>query len=233
MIINIYNDESILRLSDYPPSSAHENEVHLEFSGKKNMEEALDAFEKRTRSSILLIWSENNFDKLLKAYVKRFTLVEAAGGVVFNEHGEVLFIHRNGKWDLPKGKINGKDRKKAGGEPAAADETNFFSSAGENSHARIAALREVSEETGLVSLSIKGDLPDTYHIYTQGSQRFLKRTFWFRMDGSSRDSLVPQISEGIVIARWVPVNALGCIFAHTYDSLKPLIKSVISSTESV
>jgi len=100
-------------------------------------------------------------------------------------------------------------------------------------HARIAALREVSEETGLVSLSIKGDLPDTYHIYTQGSQRFLKRTFWFRMDGSSRDSLVPQISEGIVIARWVPVNALGCIFAHTYDSLKPLIKSVISSTESV
>ena len=34
-----------------------------------------------------------------------FKVVEAAGGVVSNKNGEILFIRRMGKWDLPKGKI--------------------------------------------------------------------------------------------------------------------------------
>jgi 8-oxo-dGTP pyrophosphatase MutT (NUDIX family) len=232
MIITIYNDERILKLLDSKPPAGLENELHSEFSGKKKLEEDLDAFDKLPRKNILSIWSDNNFDRLLKIFIRRYMLLEAAGGVVFNEHGEVLFIHRNGRWDLPKGKINGKDRKNAGGE-SDAEEPDFFSENSDISQARIAALREVREETGLVSLTIKGILPNTYHIYSQGNQKILKRTFWFRMGGSSKDSLVPQVSEGIVIARWVPLNALGCIFAHTYDSLKPLIKSVISSTESV
>jgi 8-oxo-dGTP pyrophosphatase MutT (NUDIX family) len=28
---------------------------------------------------------------------------KAGGGLVYNKNGEVLFIFRNGKWDLPKG----------------------------------------------------------------------------------------------------------------------------------
>ena len=30
----------------------------------------------------------------------------AAGGIVMNKNNEVLLIHRRGKWDLPKGKLD-------------------------------------------------------------------------------------------------------------------------------
>ncbi len=43
--------------------------------------------------------------KLLKFLKKKLPLVVAGGGMVFNDKKEILFIHRNGKWDLPKGKI--------------------------------------------------------------------------------------------------------------------------------
>ena len=33
-------------------------------------------------------------------------LILAAGGLVLNEKGEVLFMFRKGKWDLPKGKLD-------------------------------------------------------------------------------------------------------------------------------
>ena len=33
-------------------------------------------------------------------------LIQAAGGLVVNEKGEVLFMFRRGKWDLPKGKLD-------------------------------------------------------------------------------------------------------------------------------
>ena len=39
------------------------------------------------------------------AFAAEFTPVEAAGGVVVNDCGEWLMIHRNGRWDLPKGHL--------------------------------------------------------------------------------------------------------------------------------
>ena len=50
------------------------------------------------------------------------------------------------------------------------------------------------------------------------------------MESTTEESLKPQISEGIIIVRWIPKNSLACIFAHTYESLKPLIKSVLGNT---
>ena len=53
-----------------------------------------------------------------------FTQIPAAGGVVIRNE-KILFIFRNGKWDLPKGKIdNGETAKEA-------------------------AIREVAEECGI------------------------------------------------------------------------------------
>ena len=46
-----------------------------------------------------------NPEKLEYLLRKKLKSVEAAGGVVYNENGDVLFIRRNKKWDLPKGKI--------------------------------------------------------------------------------------------------------------------------------
>ena len=44
-------------------------------------------------------------EKLEKHFLKYFLVVEAAGGLVEHTDGRYLFIYRNGKWDLPKGKI--------------------------------------------------------------------------------------------------------------------------------
>ncbi len=33
-------------------------------------------------------------------------LIKAGGGLVINEKGEILFMFRRGKWDLPKGKLD-------------------------------------------------------------------------------------------------------------------------------
>jgi 8-oxo-dGTP pyrophosphatase MutT (NUDIX family) len=69
-----------------------------------------------------------------------FLEVPAAGGVV-KSNDRLLFIFRNGKWDLPKGKID------------------------EGENPPEAALREVSEECGIAGQQIKKQLPSTFHIY--------------------------------------------------------------------
>ena len=47
-----------------------------------------------------------NNEEILKKFTKKIPLVVAAGGVVTNKKGKVLFIYRNDKWDLPKGKLD-------------------------------------------------------------------------------------------------------------------------------
>ena len=44
-------------------------------------------------------------DKLLHHLKKKLKVITAAGGMVFNPQKEILFIHRKGRWDLPKGKV--------------------------------------------------------------------------------------------------------------------------------
>ena len=36
--------------------------------------------------------------------------VKAAGGLVTNKKGQILFIFRKGVWDLPKGKLDSGER---------------------------------------------------------------------------------------------------------------------------
>jgi len=110
--------------------------------------------------------------------------IPAAGGVVVNDRGELLLIHRRGKWDLPKGKL---DR----GEEVEE-----------------AAIREVEEETGAQELVLDSFLCQTYHIYkaphtTEGSKPWaLKTTWWYRMSALSDTPLVPQAEEQITEVRW-------------------------------
>ena len=61
----------------------------------------------------------------LRCLKRRMRWVRAAGGIVTDEAGRMLLIRRNGRWDLPKGKVE-------------AGETLLQ-----------AALREVEEETGV------------------------------------------------------------------------------------
>ncbi|MFY8137138.1 MAG: hypothetical protein ACOVMR_03475, partial [Flavobacteriales bacterium] len=38
-----------------------------------------------------------------KKFSEQFEFVQAAGGLVLNDAGKLLFIYRHEKWDLPKG----------------------------------------------------------------------------------------------------------------------------------
>jgi 8-oxo-dGTP pyrophosphatase MutT (NUDIX family) len=144
-----------------------------------------------------------------------FKVVQAAGGLVKNEKGEYLFIHRLGFWDLPKGKIEKKDLPGEG-----YSKTDLLA-------ARAAAIREVQEETGLRKVSVKQELASTWHIYFEKNTPILKQTRWFDMEADSGERLKPQISEGIFLVKWTNPEAFHCILAHTYASLRELLVEVI------
>lgn len=132
-----------------------------------------------------------------------FTQIPAAGGVVIRNE-KMLFIFRNGKWDLPKGKID------------------FGETAKE------AAIREVAEECGIVGHSIIKNLPSTFHIYQSPykktlGQWILKETFWFEMSYSGIENGTPETNENITEIRWFSKNELAEVLANTYENLKSIV----------
>jgi ADP-ribose pyrophosphatase YjhB (NUDIX family) len=139
---------------------------------------------------------------LLDYFSSLFRIIEAAGGLVKNEKGEWLFIFRNGKWDLPKGKI----------EKGEAVKT--------------AAIREVEEECGIGGLSILKELPSTYHTYFLEEKNILKRTYWFEMLCTDTSQLVPQTEEGITEVKWIASAHLKPVYDKTYDSIKEVLKEI-------
>ena len=138
--------------------------------------------------------------KLFKQFKSNFRYIEASGGLVRNEKDEYLFIFRNGKWDLPKGK-------KEKGETI-----------------KNCALREVKEECGIKGLKIEKELSDTYHIYSLEEKYILKRTFWFEMKCKSDCELIPQKEEGITKIKWVKKKDFNKVLNNTYPLIMDVIK---------
>ena len=151
----------------------------------------------------------------VKAFISLFKCIPAAGGLVKNEKGEFLFIHRLGFWDLPKGKIDKKDI--PGTEYTIHDLIS----------AQTAAIREVKEETGLKKVVIRKVLPVTWHIYAVKDKTILKKTQWFEMEADSGQVLKPEAREGIFLAKWTSPEAIHCILSHTYASIRELLLEVM------
>lgn len=108
--------------------------------------------------------------------------VAAGGGYVIREgdtEPEVLMIHRNGCWDLPKGKLDDGESAEEG------------------------ALREVREEVGIERLRLEASLGTTVHGYARGGVYWVKTTYWYRMR-TDETTFVPQTEEGIDQVEWVP-----------------------------
>lgn len=139
---------------------------------------------------------------LLSNFSLSYKVIEAAGGLVKNKKGEYLFIFRNGKWDLPKGKIE------------------------KGEGIKVAAIREVEEECGIGKLKIVKELESTYHIYHQEEKAILKRTYWFEMTCEDESKLVPQLEEGITEVKWISKKDLQQVNDNTYDSIKEVMKSI-------
>ena len=137
-------------------------------------------------------------EKLLKHLLKKLPVVTAAGGLVYNQEGEILFIHRNGRWDLPKGKVE------------------------KNESLEEAAIREVQEETGVKGLEITGFLQKTYHIFRRSGKYKLKVTHWYEMKTDYEGELVPEKSEGIKKAKWKDFKKSKKALRKSYANIKLL-----------
>ncbi|MDQ7948325.1 MAG: NUDIX domain-containing protein, partial [Pedobacter sp.] len=143
--------------------------------------------------------------KIFKSFKKKVTTIKAGGGLVENANGEFLFIFRNKKWDLPKGKIEKGEKLK------------------------VTAVREVEEECGVKIESRGKCLCKTYHVYELNGKIILKQTKWFKMHVKGSPKLIPQKEEGITSATWVAPSAVKLKIKNTY----PLILDVLEAEKLI
>lgn len=134
----------------------------------------------------------------------------SAGGVVFRRTSsgpEFALIKATGRWSFPKGNIE----------------------KGETSEA--AALREISEETGLPrgQLSIVGRLPDVQYVFRWRGVLVFKtvHTFLVRLDGLA--PFEPQLSE-IEEVQWF--SSAPAAQALGFKSARETLKAAIGGIEA-
>ncbi len=139
-----------------------------------------------------------NEEKLLKHLMKKLKVVTAAGGMVYNDQKEILFIYRNKRWDLPKGKVE---------DGESLEES---------------AIREVMEETGVQDLEIIRFLRKTYHVFKRKEKYRLKVTHWYEMHSPYTGELVPEHAEGIKKAKWKNFAKSQKALTKSYSNIKLL-----------
>jgi len=199
----IYVNERLLMLCSAEEASALQPSAGLlvaPYSGKiKTLFQYIDTLEKQSpRVTSIALFSDTP-EALWKDFTALYRCIEAAGGLVENEEGQLLMIFRRGWWDLPKGKID----------------------AGESAEA--AAVREVEEETGISGLQLHSLFDTTYHTYRDDkNRRCLKITYWYLLS-AKRQPLLPQAEEDIEQAVWVDRRELAAEPRRLYASLRDLL----------
>ncbi|MEM9077996.1 MAG: NUDIX domain-containing protein [Bacteroidota bacterium] len=191
----VFVNESPLILTNERPKNANGNLFSLESDSVK---EAIDLLAKGKSEIAYLYHPEET--KLLEVFKHKLPVVVAAGGFVTNAKGKVLFIYRNEKWDLPKGKVDK-------GESI------------EN-----AAIREVEEETGVSGLTIDQFMRTTYHIFKRNGEYTLKVVHWFAMSTSFKGELKGQAEEGIMKVKWKGPKKAKKALEKSYFNIKVLFK---------
>ena len=158
------------------------------------------------RTELGLVFSHDGERKqFLDAYLGMFKLVPAAGGLVIGPGPALLMILRDGKWDLPKGKVEIDEEIDA------------------------AAWREVAEETGLNAHRMGEKATETYHIFERGGKWRFKVTHWYWMEMDVQQALVPQTEEGITEVRWWGLDELSGGIPETYPQIMGLARLAIAS----
>lgn len=186
------------------------NDIPIILSTKQNIGENYSSFPIKTVKLKKIIQQINDGEllyvnlyhkkeeKLLKHLLKKLPVVTAAGGMVFNDKKEILFIYRNKRWDLPKGKTE---------DGESLEES---------------AIREVMEETGVKDLEISKFLRKTYHIFKRKEKYKLKVTHWYEMHSNYEGELIPEESEGIKKVKWKNFAKTQKALTKSYANIKLL-----------
>lgn len=178
--------------------NASDNSSIIRDPNKAELMEAIVQLERRTTNEIWIVGDvKTNRENFNSAY----HLIEAAGGLVSNSDGNWLFIHRNGKWDLPKGKLESFEQPEEAGT------------------------REVSEECGISEPDLEKELIRTYHTYSQHGQRVLKRTYWYLMKYKGNEQPIPQTEEGIDEVLWVETENIPPLLEESYPSIIRVVEA--------
>jgi 8-oxo-dGTP pyrophosphatase MutT (NUDIX family) len=170
----------------------------FKYSNNKELSDFIYNFEKKEEVQKAYIY-HHDLEDLMNNFIQCFEYIYAAGGVVENAKGELLFIHRLGVWDLPKGKAE---------EGESIEET---------------ALREVEEECAIAPLSIIKSLAPTFHTYRLKGKLVLKKTFWYHMKYEGNQTPKPQVEEDIFKAEWVNKSDTSKVTNETYPSIKEVL----------
>ncbi|RDV16649.1 NUDIX domain-containing protein [Pontibacter diazotrophicus] len=145
--------------------------------------------------------------KKLIAHLKdQFKIVKAAGGLVLKD-GKILMIYRLGVWDLPKGKLNKKEKVQDG------------------------ALREVEEECN-IQVEVVDKLPKTWHSYAFKGKKILKKTNWYVMSCSDDSLMKPQAEEFIEEVRWMTPEEVVEVLPKAYTSIAFIVRHYLQSLKT-
>jgi 8-oxo-dGTP pyrophosphatase MutT (NUDIX family) len=191
----VFVNEKSLTLSEYSKDITK----NLRFEGLETLEIAVDLLENTSCPEVNVYG--DNVEEIWKDFSHMFKVIEAAGGVIRNKEGALLFIRRLGKWDLPKGKIE------------------------QNEATEHAAVREVAEETGLEDVILEQYLNQKFHIYTErNGEKILKTTYWFCMEYLGSEIPIPQLEEGISEVCWkCKEQIIQEVFPLTFKNIKLIL----------
>lgn len=165
-----------------------------------HIDDLISLMEEKKLKKLNSITYVTSYYKGVKDFIKgQFKIVKAAGGLVMKDN-KYLMIHRLGKWDLPKGKLEKDESSWEGG------------------------LREVEEECAIkVRLDVK--ICSTWHTYVSDGRKTIKKTSWYLMDCLDDSQMQPQKEEGIDDVRWMSSDEVQEALANSYASIAEVFRS--------
>jgi ADP-ribose pyrophosphatase YjhB (NUDIX family) len=208
--VNIYaNDKMIIFRNEKDKTLKISADEILEIKDSTENEEIAKSFKQLINSkSRKKLFIQGDTAANIEKFTHSFKLIEAAGGFIqlnekkFSAQKKFLFIFRNGKWDLPKGKLELGESIEEG------------------------AIRECEEECKVSELKIIKKLAPTYHMFLQKKEWIIKKTYWFLMESTFTGKLVPQKEEGITRVEWIAEKDFSRVKENTYPSVIDVMQSV-------
>ncbi|MCB8994577.1 MAG: NUDIX domain-containing protein [Bacteroidales bacterium] len=195
-----FKDRTVFFRDDFPETFKNKSGLFYKYHSRDELEELISAFFQLEKINSLYLFHDN-IEFLWKVFMSSFKVINASGGLIRNEAGDILLIFRNGTWDLPKGKAENGE---------SSEET---------------AIREVCEECGLEPPVIKSFLLKTYHCYKLNGKNILKATEWFDMRVPNGVKTVPQIKENITEILWVKPGDIKIFTSNTFPSIVEVLKT--------